>query len=64
VPNGADGTRISFDENGIAHPTLTDGTPSSFVILGLALTEPYEWAAQRSDCNSAGQPWCTKWWAS
>ncbi|MEV7279437.1 N,N-dimethylformamidase beta subunit family domain-containing protein [Streptomyces sp. NPDC093111] len=36
-----DGAAFAYDERGIARPTGADGTPGSFLILGLYLLEPF-----------------------
>lgn len=41
------GARISLNGDGSATPTYNDGTPPNFMILGLALTEPYSGACNR-----------------
>ncbi|MER8041657.1 N,N-dimethylformamidase beta subunit family domain-containing protein [Streptomyces sp. NPDC094032] len=36
-----DGAAFAYDERGIARPTGADGTPGSFLILGIHLLEPF-----------------------
>lgn len=57
------GARVVQLANRNWQATLTDGTPSNFVILGVGVTAPVEGACSRSPCGGPGQPPCTRWWS-